>query len=105
MAVLTDYELKAYNYVERRRTPPSVGEVSLHLKTSRQAAHRVLTNLARKGKLKSFMEKVPLKKPERRYITLDNPLIQKLGLDVVKPKKEPARINYFNDPFNLTRHG
>jgi hypothetical protein len=110
MALITDYERKALSYVERRKTPPSVAEVALHLMTSRQSAARVLTNLARKRHLVSFMEKIPGRKPERRYIAVDSPLLQKLGLEVPpesKPKIKPKKPTFFNDPFNLTgaRHG
>lgn len=110
MALITDYERKALSYVERRKTPPSVADVALHLMTSRQSAARVLTNLTRKRQLISFMEKLPGKKPERRYVTIDSPLLQKLGLEVPpesKPKVKPKKATYFNDPFNMTgaRHG
>jgi hypothetical protein len=110
MGLVTDFEQKALTYVERRKTPPSVAEVALHLMTSRQSAARVLTALARKRQLISFMEKLPGKKPERRYVTIDDPLVQELGLEVPpesKPKVKPKKATYFNDPFNLTgvRHG
>lgn len=110
MGQITDFENKALSYVERRKTPSSVGEVALHLMTSRQNAARVLTSLARKRQLVSFMEKLPGKKPERRYVTIDDPLVQDLGLKVPpesKPKAKPKKPTFFNDPFNLTgaRHG
>ncbi len=110
MALITDYENKALSYVERRKTPPSVAEVALHLMTSRQSAARVLTSLARKRHLVSFMEKVSGRKPERRYVAVDNPLLQKLGLAVPpesQPKDKPKKATFFNDPFNMTgaRHG
>jgi hypothetical protein len=110
MGQITDFENKALSYVERRKTPPSVAEVALHLMTSRQNAARLLTNLARKRQLISFMEKLPGKKPERRYVTIDDPLVQDLGLKVLpesKPKVKPKKPTFFNDPFNLTgaRHG
>lgn len=110
MGLITDFEQKALTYVDRRKTPPSVAEVALHLMTSRQSAARILTNLARKRQLISFMEKLPGKKPERRYVTIDDPLVQDLGLKVPpesQPKVKPKKPTYFNDPFNLTgaRHG
>lgn len=112
MGQITDFENKALTYVDRRKTPPSVAEVALHLMTSRQSAARLLTNLARKRQLISFMEKLPGKKPERRYVTIDDPLVQKLGISVppdVPPKQKirSKKPTFFNDPFNLTgaRHG
>lgn len=107
MGLITDFENKALTYVERRKTPPSVAEVALHLMTSRQSAARVLTNLARKRQLISFMEKLPGRKPERRYVTIDDPLVQKLGVQLppdvsFKRKIKPKKPTFFNDPFNLT---
>lgn len=59
MGLVTDFEQKALTYVRGRKTPPSVAEVALHLMTSRQAAARFLTSLARKRRLISFMERIP----------------------------------------------
>jgi hypothetical protein len=113
MGMLTDYEAKAFSYVQLRKTPPSVAEVALHLMTSRQNAHRILTSLVRKGALKSFMQKPAKQRHERRYCMPDAlyiavkvpPLKDKgppkpAGRPRTKDKVE--EMSYFNDPFNLT---
>lgn len=108
MGLVTDFEQKALTYVRGRKTPPSVAEVALHLMTSRQAAARFLTSLARKRRLISFMERIPGRQPERRYVAIDNPLRQTLGVPPEpKPKVKPNKATFFNDPFNMTgaRHG
>ena len=113
MGMLTDYEAKAFSYVQLRKTPPSVAEVALHMMTSRQNAHRILTQLVRKGRLKSFMEKPAKQRHERRYCMPDAvPVAAKLSplkdKGPLKPAGRPRteekvkEMSFFNDPFNMT---
>lgn len=113
MGMLTDYEAKAFSYVQLRKTPPSVAEVALHLMTSRQNAHRILTSLVRKGVLKSFMQKPAKQRHERRYCMPGAlPVAAKLSPLKDKGPPKPAgrprtkdkveEMSFFNDPFNLT---
>ena len=113
MGMLTDYEAKAFSYVQLRKTPPSVAEVALHLMTSRQNAHRILTNLVRKGMLKSFMEKPAKQRHERRYCMPGAlPVAAKLSPLKEKEPPKPAgrprtkdkveQMSFFHDPFNIT---
>ena len=113
MGMLTDYEVKAFSYVQLRKTPPSVAEAALHLMTSRQNAHRILTQLVRKGRLKSFMEKPAKQRHERRYCMPDAvPIAAKLSPLKDKAPLKPAgrprteekvkEMSFFNDPFNMT---
>jgi hypothetical protein len=114
MGMLTDYGARAYSYVQLRKTPPSVAEVALHLMTSRQNAHRILTNLVRKGMLKSFMEKPAKQRHERRYCMPGAlPVAAKLSPLKDKGPPKPAgrprtkekikEMSFFNDPFNMTK--
>lgn len=79
--------------------PPSVAQIALHIPTSRQNAHRLLTSLVRKGYIKSIFKQIEDKKPERRYVMPDSPLVD--PPKPVKPKK--SKYSYYNDPFNLAR--
>ena len=79
--------------------PPSVAQIALHIPTSRQNAHRLLTSLVRKGYIKSIFKQIEDKKPERRYVMPDSPLVD--PPKVPKPKK--SKHSFYNDPFNLAR--
>lgn len=90
---------KIVRYVQERKIPPSVAQIALYIPTSRQNAHRLLTNLVRKGYIKSIFKQIEDKKPERRYVMPDSPLAD--PPKPVKPKK--PKYNFYNDPFNLAR--
>lgn len=97
---LTDHEIKALRYIEQRKTPASIKEVALQIMLSRQIAHRVLTQLVRKRRIKSYLEFVAAKKPERRYVSLHSEIAARLPPP--KPRRKPQTNNFYNDPFNLT---
>jgi len=90
---------KIIRYVQERKIPPSVAQIALHIPTSRQNAHRLLTSLVRKGYIKSIFKQLEGKKAERRYVMPDSPLAD--PPKPVKPKK--PKYNFYNDPFNLAR--
>lgn len=96
---LTDHEIKALRYIEQRKTPASVKEVALQIMLSRQIAHRVLTQLVRKRRIRSYLEFVASKKPERRYVSLHSDIAAKLPPP--KLRRKPKVSNFYNDPFNL----
>ena len=96
---LTDHEIKALRYIEQRKTPASIKEVALQIMLSRQIAHRVLTQLVRKRRIKSYLEFVAAKKPERRYVSLHSEIAARLPPP--KPRRKPQASNFYNDPFNL----
>ena len=96
---LTDHEIKALRYIEQRKTPASVKEVALQIMLSRQIAHRVLTQLVRKRRIKSYLEFVAAKKPERRYVSIHSEIAA--TLPPPKIRRKPKVNNFYNDPFNL----
>lgn len=90
---------KIVRYVQERKIPPSVAQVALHIPTSRQNAHRLLTSLVRKGYLRSIFKQIDGMKPERRYVMPDSPFA---GPPKSKKPKKP-KYSFYNDPFNLAR--
>lgn len=96
---LTDHEIRALKYVQQRKTPPSIKEVALSIKLSRQITHRVLTQLVRKRQLKSYLQFVMAKKPERRYVWIHAAIAA--AIPPPKPRAKPRKNNFYNDPFNL----
>ena len=97
---LTDHEVRALKYIEQRKTPASIKEVALQVMLSRQAAHRVLTQLVRKRRIRSYLEFVVAKKPERRYVSLHSEIAARLPPP--KLRRKPKASTFYNDPFNLS---
>ena len=96
---LTDHEVKVLKYIEQRKTPASIKEVALQVMLSRQAAHRVLTQLVRKRQIRSYLEFIAAKKPERRYVSIHSEIAA--TLPPPKIRRKPKVSNFYNDPFNL----
>lgn len=96
---LTDHEVKVLKYIEQRKTPASIKEVALQALLSRQAAHRVLTQLVRKRQIRSYLEFIAAKKPERRYVSIHSEIAA--TLPPPKIRRKPKINNFYNDPFNL----
>jgi len=96
---LTDHEVRVLKYIEQRKTPASIKEVALQALLSRQAAHRVLTQLVRKRRIRSYLEFIAAKKPERRYVSIHSEIAAKLPPP--KLRRKPKASNFYNDPFNL----
>ena len=96
---LTDHEVKVLKYIEQRKTPASIKEVALQALLSRQAAHRVLTQLVRKRQIRSYLEFIAAKKPERRYVSIHSEIAA--TLPPPKIRRKPKVSNFYNDPFNL----
>ena len=96
---LTDHEVRVLKYIEQRKTPASIKEVALQALLSRQAAHRVLTQLVRKRQIRSYLEFIAAKKPERRYVSIHSEIAA--TLPPPKIRRKPKVNNFYNDPFNL----
>lgn len=96
---LTDHEVRVLKYIEQRKTPASIKEVALQALLSRQAAHRVLTQLVRKRQIRSYLEFIAAKKPERRYVSIHSEIAA--TLPPPKIRRKPKVSNFYNDPFNL----
>jgi hypothetical protein len=102
-STMTDGQAKVLAYLKKRKTPATLKQVQLQMKTDKRSCDRNLRNLTRKGYLKTQVIVSVLGK-ERVYEFVTDKVEEK---PVVKdkPKFHKSRVTtetkFFNNPFNL----